>query len=150
MIEQRYKLPPIDLSNYDVDSFSEAYIELYGLNHLRPSYTGWLFFTPRLPKKVTPQNRGYAGTFAVFGHSECWGSVGHCHGPDGVRRFDTRPSHPMTPAFKRVPVTHALKNYITSGKKSLDICLYAYSREEWSDKEDQSLICCSGIQLVTI
>ncbi|USZ48757.1 hypothetical protein [Halomonas sp. DN3] len=150
MIEQRYRLPRLDLGALRADDFEEAFVELYGIHHLRPSYTAWLFFSARLPARVTPQSRGYAGTFALFGHAECWGSPGHCHGPDGLRRFDTRPSHPMTPAFKRVPVTQALKRHLHAGKSTLDIQIYAYTREAWPDRGDKSLVCCSGVQLVTL
>ncbi|QUJ66657.1 hypothetical protein KDD30_10855 [Photobacterium sp. GJ3] len=150
MIEQRYQLPAIDLSRLKTQRFSEAYLEFYGLNHLRPTYTAWIFFASKLPKKVTPESRGFAGTLSLFGHSECWGASGHCHGPDGIRRFDSRPSHPMTPAFKRVPVTHALLKALKSDQTTLSIWIYAFSRETWRDQGDRSLVCCHGVQLVTL
>lgn len=150
MIEQRYKLPSIDISKYKVESFDEAYLELYSLDHLRPSYTAWIFFTQKLAKVVTLESDGYAGSFAIFGHSDCWGSEGHCDVPSSIRRFDTRRSHHLTPTFKRVLVTHALKKSITSGKKSLDIRIYAHSREDWPNRLGRPLISCGGIQLVTI
>lgn len=150
MIEQRFTLPTIDLASVRERPFKEAYLEFYGLNHLRPSFTAWVFFNAKLPKKVTPKSKGFAGTFALFGHPDCWGSKGHCHGPDGLRRFDSRPSHPMTPAFKRVPVTHALQHYLKGSKKALDISIYAYSRESWDNQNGRSLICCDGIQLTTL
>jgi len=151
MIEQRYSLPEISLETASFKrNFSEAYLEFYGLNHFRPSYTAWVFFSNSLPKKVTSRSRGFAGSFGVFGHSECWGEPGHCHGPDGLRRFDSRPSHPMTPAFKRVPVSHALKRKLESNAKKLNVWVYAFSREEWVDRNNLSLISCQSVQLVTI
>ncbi len=56
----------------------------------------------------------------------------------------------MTPAFKRVPVTQALKRHLHAGKTTLDIQIYAYTREAWPDRGDRSLVCCSGVQLVTL
>jgi len=151
MIEQRYKLPEISLTAESFKRpFNEAYLEFYGLNHLRPSFIAWVFFTNQLPKKVTSKSRGGAGSFGLFGHSECWGETGHCHGPDGLRRFDSRPSHPMTTAFKRVPVSHALKKKIESGSEKLDVWVYAFSREVWPNREERSLISCKSIQLVTL
>ena len=149
MIEERYKSLDVSIDNIS-PHFNEVYLEFYGINHLRPSYTAWIFFLNKLPKKVTPKSKGFAGTFAIFAHSECWGDVGHCHGDDGLRRFDTRPSHPMTRAFKRVPITHAFKKYLDSGRTSLDICIYAYSRMDWPNQGDSSLLCCKGLQLVTL
>ena len=151
MIEQRYKLPTISLSENNISpNFKEAFLEFYGIDHLRPTYTAWIFFNATLPKKVTPRSRGFAGSFAVFGHAECWGDIGHCHGNDGIGRFDTRPSHPMTPAFKRVPVSHALNRKLNSNAKKLDIWVYAFTREKWINQGDKSLIRCNGLQLVTM
>ena len=56
----------------------------------------------------------------------------------------------MTPAFKRVPITHALKKHIDAGKKTLDIGIYAFTREEWPGRNERSLVCCNGVQLVTL
>ncbi len=149
MIEQRYKLDPIPLSQIR-STFSEAYLEFYGIDHLRPSYTAWIYFSKRLPKKVTPRSRGYAGTLAVFGHSQCWGSEGHCCNSELIRRFDSRPSRPMTRAFKRVPVAHRLKKHLEAGNDFLEVCIYAYTREPWPEREGRSLLCCRGVQLVTM
>jgi len=150
MIIESYTLSTTLNDNFE-SNFDQAYLEFYGVNHLRPSYTAWIFFQSEIPKEVTPDYKGYAGTLAVFGHSDCWGDKNHCHGDDGLRRFDSRPSHPMTRAFKRVPVAHALKQYLELKPESklLDICIYAYSRSEWPNKGENSLLCCKGIQLVT-
>ena len=150
MIREQHHFGNISIEHINLD-FKQAYLEIYGLNHLRPSYTAWVFFGKNLPlpKEITPQEDGFAGTMAVFGHSECWGDTGHCHGKDAIRRFDTRPSHPLTRAFKRVPVTQALKNQIRKGKKSLDISIYVYSRMDWPNQDGRSLLCCKGLQLVT-
>jgi len=149
MIEERYAFKNVSISHIS-PNFNEAYLEIFGINHLRPSYTAWIFFRKRLTKRISPSNKGFAGTLAVFGHSECWGGPGHCQTTGALRRFDTRPSSPMTRAFKRIPVAHALKEEIRKNRKSLDICIYTFSREPWSSQGEQKLLCCKGLQLVTI
>ena len=149
MIEETHFFHKLPLGHLDRD-FDRAYLEIYGVNHLRPTYSALIFFRDKLPKKINPGLKGYAGTLAVFGHSDCWGDKGHCHGADGLRRFDSRPSHPMTRAFKRVPVTHALREVMKSGRKTLDLAIHVQSREAWDDQGDRSLLCCKGMQLVTL
>ncbi len=148
MIQERYKFQNVSIANIN-PSFQEAYLEIFGINHLRPSYTAWIFFRKNLTKRVSPGNKGFAGTLAVFGHSECWGGPGHCQNSEELRRFDSRPSSPMTRAFKRIPVAHALKAQIGNNKSSIDICIYAFSRELWPSQGKQKLLCCKGLQLVT-
>ena len=53
----------------------------------------------------------------MFGHEECLGDKEHCQFQSGGRRFDTRPSHPLPPAFRRVIITEALKKVVESGDK---------------------------------
>ncbi len=149
MIEQRHHIPNVSIEGISLD-FKEAYLEFYGINHLRPSYTAWVFFSNRLPKKVSTASRGFAGALYVFGHSECWGDQGHCHGVDGLRRFDSRPSNPMTRAFKRVPVGGALKRELKLKKSTVDLSIFVFSKYDWNRAEDNSLLCCQGMQIVTV
>jgi hypothetical protein len=96
---------------------ARADLEVYRINHFRPSFTVWLFLND---EAVTVDNAStdrpsFAGSFSIFGHQRCSGDVGHCDVPMESRRFDDRPSHPLTKAFKRVVVTDALKRVAGEG-----------------------------------
>lgn len=130
--------------------FSRADLELYGLDHLRPTYTCSIFFND---DSVTADDAdssrpSFAGTFALFGHAECWGASGHCQRLRPSRRFDWRPSPALTPAFRRVIVTGALQQAIASSDE-LRITLVAVTREPWPDQGDKRLLVLRGLQLAT-
>jgi tyrosinase len=96
--------------------FTRADLEIYGIDHFCRSYTARIFFDPPadVPDNADERHRAYAGQFSIFGHSECLGEEGHCAPPPtSERRFDRRPSHPLTPAFKRVVVTDALRRALS-------------------------------------
>ncbi len=95
--------------------FVRADLELYQINHFRPSFVGHVFFNDPQVALEAIEDEGlalrpsYAGRFAVFGHQRCLGDEGHCEVDTNARRFDDRPSHPLTRAFRRVVVTTALE-----------------------------------------
>ena len=72
----------------------------------------------------------------------------HCHVPLTTRRFDDRPSHPLTPAFRRVVVTDALRLAISKGKR-LTITTVASATASKKEIEGDYLLETSGLQLVT-
>ena len=72
----------------------------------------------------------------------------HCDVPLTTRRFDDRPSHPLTPAFRRVVVTEALRLAVSKGKR-LTITLVASATANKKDIEGDYLLETSGLQLVT-
>ena len=133
------------------DRFASAYLEIYGIDHFRPSYDALIFFNdPEVtPATASEERESYAGRFSVFGHATCYGAEGHCSiGPDH-RRFDMRRSHPLTKAFKRVEVTGALQRAVAAGDR-LDITIVAGTGDEEALKEVKGpLFDCSGLQLVT-
>ena len=93
--------------------FARADLELYGVNHFRPSFTARVFLNDPDPADTTPPT--YAGSFSIFGHQTCVGDEGHCEIPSiAFRRFDDRPSNPLTRAFKRVVITDALRFCLTT------------------------------------
>jgi len=106
---ERYVFGPIALLAKPY--YRRAELEFYGINHFRPSYVARLFFNdPGVYVDSSTEKRPtYAGSFAIFGHSVCVGEEGHCVAHPHLRRFDDRPSHPLTRAFKRVIVTDALR-----------------------------------------
>ena len=89
---------------------TRADLELYGVDHFCPSYVAQVFFNDADLEADTagPDSPSYAGRFAIFGHQRCAGDEGHCEVHEHLRRFDDRPSHPLTRAFKRVVVTDAV------------------------------------------
>jgi hypothetical protein len=94
------------------DAFTRADLEFRGVDHSGPSYEARLFLDNRQANDDTRRDisDGYAGSFWVFGHGGCFGELGHCDIPDEPRGpYDKRPPHPLTPHFKTVIVTEALK-----------------------------------------
>jgi tyrosinase len=134
----------------DTGPFERADLELYGIDHFRPSYTALVFFNDRTvtAANASPRRRGYAGSFSIFGHAECLGDEGHCAVHADTRRFDSRPSHPLTRAFKRVLVTDALRRL--GRARALTVTLVVACDPAAADYEaDGPLFSCSGVQLTT-
>jgi hypothetical protein len=92
--------------------FTRVDLEVFGINHFRPSFVALIFVNdPDVTAANASRERSsYAGRFAIFGHETCVGDVGHCEIEAVQRRFDDRPSHPLTRAFKRVVITDAIRN----------------------------------------
>ena len=132
------------------DDFDRADLEVFGIDHYKPSYTAMIFLNdPKVTEENAAETRAsFAGRFSVFGHYHCFGGPGHCHIPTASRRFDTRPSHPLTKAFKRVDITPALKQVVKQGK-TLVITIVAQSEEGDDDKDLTKLMDFTGIQLTT-
>jgi len=132
------------------EEFDRADLEVYGINHYKPSYTAMIFLNdPDVTEENADDQRStFAGRFSVFGHYHCFGGPGHCHVPATARRFDTRPSHPLTKAFKRVDITAALKQAVTQGEE-LIITIVAHSEEGDDNDAVTTLMDFSGIQLTT-
>ena len=131
------------------ERLTRADLEFYGIDHFRPSYVADLFFND---PEVTEENadierESYAGSFAIFGHSRCFGDKGHCEVHTYVRRFDDRPSHPLTRAFKRVTVTDALRRL--SGAPELTVTVVVTTTPEDEDDSRGPLLSFQGLQLTT-
>jgi hypothetical protein len=114
---ERPTLPP--------DAFTRADLEFRGVDHSGPSYEARIFLNNPGAGPDTPRDasEGYAGSFYIFGHGGCFGEVGHCDIPKGLRGpFDKRPPHPLAPYFKPVIVTDALKRALqTSRARKLSV-----------------------------
>lgn len=137
--------------------FTRAHLEFYGINHFRPTYTARVYFndTKVTPKNADERRQSYAGKFSIFGHATCYGDEGHCDVPTGPpRRFDDRPSHPLTPGFRRVVCTDALKRAIKKGQK-LTVTVIVDSPRPYKPTADKKhhhgerLFEIQGMQLVT-
>jgi len=105
------------------------------------------FNDPDLSVENASEDRpSYAGTFAVLGHQRCFGDEGHCEVPTESRRFDDRPSHPLTRAFRRVVVTDALRRVLPSGGE-LTVTLVVSARADDDAKDGGDLLNLGGMQL---
>lgn len=146
MIE-RYTFGPI--RHEASASMSRADLEFYGINHFRPSYLARVFFNdPDVDAESASEDRSsYAGSFAIFGHPTCFGGEGHCAVPEQTRRFDDRPSHPLTRAFKRIVVTDALRRCLDQAE--LTITVIASCDPDAVMPEEGPLLDLQGLQLTT-
>lgn len=140
---------PIELGDLGAAP-ARADLELYGIDHFRPSYTALVFFNDSgvTAENASDRRRSYAGSFSIFGHAECLGDDGHCAVHADARRFDSRPSHPLTRAFKRVVVTDAVRALASA--RTLTVTIVAGCDPAASDYEaDGPLFACEGVQLTT-
>lgn len=130
-------------------SMSRADLEFYGINHYRPSYVARIFFNdPDVDADSATEDRAtYAGKFAMLGHPTCFGGEGHCVADKPSSRFDDRPSHPLTRAFKRVVVTDALRRCLD--EPQLRITVVASSAPDSELPEEGPLFDLYGMQLTT-
>jgi hypothetical protein len=138
---------PIEL---DVpEDLIRADLEFYRIDHFRPSYVAEIFFNdPDVDEESASEERdSYAGSFAIFGHDRCVGDEGHCEVHEHLRRFDDRPSHPLTRAFKRVVVTDAARRVATADE--LTITVIATAAPEDEDDHAEPLLSFEGLQLTT-
>jgi hypothetical protein len=101
------------------EEFSRADLEFRGVDHSGPSYEARIFFNNPRANASTACDvaSGYAGSFHVFGHGGCFGELGHCDIREApTSPYDRRLPHPLTPQFKPVIVTEALRRAIQTGE----------------------------------
>jgi tyrosinase len=99
---------PLKLNVKTLDkNFYRADLEFHGVDHSGASYVGHVFVNNEEADENTSQTaeNGYVGSFSIFGHGRCFGDEGHCEMRKERLPFDYRPSHPLTPAYKRVIIT---------------------------------------------
>lgn len=87
-----------------------AALELIGVEQRVPSFSAHVYLNnPRVGEDSGTEARGYAGSFAFFGHGEdCWGDEDHCAIPAAVSPFDQRAESSAQPANVTVDITEAL------------------------------------------
>lgn len=116
--------------------FKRADLELVGVDQRVPSFSAHVYLdNPRISEDAGTDGRGYAGSFAFFGHGEdCWGDEGHCALPDAVSPFDKRAESTAQPANVTVEVTDALKRLVD--KTAVRVTILAWTAgEKAGDKE---------------
>ena len=145
LITERHHYGPIPPPD---PGYRRADLEIYGINHFRPSFTGLVFLNdPDVSAESAHRSRpSFAGSFSIFGHQTCVGDPGHCEIDDGWRRFDDRPSHPLTRAFKRLIVTEALRRVSDEPPLSVTIVVAAVGDPSGFDGP---LFDITGIQVAT-
>ncbi len=85
----------------------------------------------------TPEN-GYATSFSVFAHGDCWGDLGHCDVPAGTQGpFDRRAPHPLTPYSINIEITDALER-LHEDKGELTVTVLSFEADP--DVEERELI----------
>jgi hypothetical protein len=107
---RRFQSRPLDLPA-DREHVVRADLVFYGVEHSGPSYEARIFLDNPRANAETPRDaeKGYAGSFTVFGHGGCFGGEGHCAPKDRyVDAFDRRPPHPLTPETVAVTITESL------------------------------------------
>jgi hypothetical protein len=96
---------------FDVEKLGNKFyrvdLQFHGLDHSGSSYEGRIFINNPEADHNTPKTleNGYVGSYHIFGHGRCFGDIGHCDVRNAISPFDYRPSHPLTPAFKRIRIT---------------------------------------------
>jgi hypothetical protein len=128
--------------------FARADLEIYRINHFRPSYTAHVYLNAADSDELEPTSDSYAGSFSIFGHRRCYGDEGHCDVHEHLRRFDDRLSHPLTRAFKRVIITDALRRAVRSGARTVTITLDAHAPAD-EVAADEPLLDFEGLQIAT-
>jgi tyrosinase len=92
-----------------------ADIEFHNVDHAGASYEGRVYLNnPDADESTGYDDPSYAGSYHIFGHGGCLGDPGHCE-VKPRRRYDPRPSHPLTPAKKVVIATDAVKRATEQG-----------------------------------
>jgi hypothetical protein len=122
-------------------------LEFYGLNQFRPSYVALIYFNDDSVdvENASEDRDSFAGSFALFGHQRCFGDEGHCEIHPHINRFDDRPSHPLTPGFKRVVVTDAMRRCLASDE--LTITVIVSTDPEAAIEGDGPLLDIQGMQI---
>lgn len=106
---------PIDVSTLDPDP-TRADIGLHDIDHAGASYEGRVYLNnPEADESTGYDDPSYAGSFHIFGHGGCLGDPGHCE-VKARRKYDPRPSHPLTRAKKKVVATDAVRRVIQQGE----------------------------------
>lgn len=144
---KRFRSHPLDLPA-DREDITRADLVFYGVDHSGPSYEARVFLDNPRANAETPRDveRGYAGSFTIFGHGGCYGEEGHCAPQDRTAdEFDRRPPHPLTPQTRLVTVTDALKR--TTGEQ-VTVHVVAVARDGGEATASGDIAPCREVRLL--
>ena len=117
----KYVSQPIALgANVLSCEFYRADLEFVKVDHSGCSYEGRVFLNNADADENTETGiqQGYAGSYHIFGHGQCYGDEGHCSDlRRGTRVYDKRPHHPLTSVNIAVTITDTLKAVITDSQE---------------------------------
>jgi hypothetical protein len=115
---QRWTSKPLAFAHDPKAPFVGAALELIGVDQRVPSFSAHVYLNnTRIREESGVEARGYAGSFAFFGHGEeCWGDEGHCAIPEAVSAFDHRAESTAQPANVTVDITEALTKIADAGE----------------------------------
>jgi hypothetical protein len=145
---KRFRSKPLDVPA-DREDITRADLVFYGVDHSGPSYEARIFLDNARADADTPRDveRGYAGSFTVFGHGGCFGDEGHCAPEDRFSdAYDMRPPHPLTKYTRTVRVTDALKR--TTGEQ-VTVHLVTVVREMKDAPAIGDVPACEQVRLLT-
>jgi hypothetical protein len=134
--------------------FKRADLVFEGVDHAGPSYEARVFLNNPNATAETPRTpgEGYAGSFHIFGHGNCFGDVGHCEVDDrGKAPHDLRLPHPLTPARKLVTITDTLKAVLQrdGGLRQVTIVPVAVGQPATSESDPEGFLKYDKMHLVT-
>lgn len=120
------------------EPFSRADITFYGIGHRGPSFRVHVFFNTPGATAETPHTHeyGYVGSFAVFGHGDCFGDAGHCDVRSAVTPFDRRPPHQLIPTTRVLVATDAVRQYAGAGFRTVRVSAVPEVRPSTLDDAD--------------
>lgn len=100
------------------NEFYRADLILHGLDHSGPSYEGKVFLNNQSAnhETATDPEKGYVGSYFVFGHGGCLGNVGHCDVLRPPTRFNMIPNQ-LLPETISLKITDRLKEIGKSSKE---------------------------------
>ena len=130
--------------------FTRADLRFHDVDHSGTSYEARIFLNnPNADENTaTTPDAGYAGSFHIFGHGGCYGSIGHCDVPVSRRKYDLRQPHPLVPVEKHVQITEALTHALKD-QGSIHVTIVAIVRPATQDVDSDTVLKFKSLDLVT-
>jgi tyrosinase len=124
----RHTSAPIELPDIELP-FVRADLVFYGLDHSGSSYEGRVFLNaPDADHGTAREDPAWAGSFYLFGHGGCFGDVGHCDIPTGLRDpYDLRPPHRLEPAIRILTNPERLQAILGQKARKLTVTVVAHT-----------------------
>ena len=143
-----------ELARVERRDFARADLVFEGVDHSGPSYEARVFLNNKDANAETPltAEEGYAGSFHIFGHGNCFGDIGHCEVDDrGKAAHDLRLPHPLTPARKLVKVTERLKQVLQRDGKleHVTVVPVAFGHPATSETDPEGFLKYDTVRLLT-
>lgn len=137
----RYVSEPFDLPIQErMSEATRIDLEFHGVDHSSSSFEARVFINnPEADESTAREvDAGYAGSFFVFGHGRCFGSIGHCEVPRGsAGPYDRRPPHKLIPQKHLVILRDAILQRVWEPSDgSMQVTVVPVASESPVDAED--------------